>query len=115
VFSQAYDLVVNGVEIGGGSIRIHDVDLQYRILNEFLGIPDEKVRNCVGKLFEHDSIYIFLEVHFILFYFIIFYTSDHCAIWPFARCTQVRLSAPWRPCHWVGPIVHDVVRSSVLA
>jgi len=41
VRAQAYDVVLNGVEIGGGSIRIHERDLQAR-MSEVLGIPPEK-------------------------------------------------------------------------
>jgi len=41
VRAQAYDVVLNGVEIGGGSIRIHERDLQARMF-EVLGIPPEK-------------------------------------------------------------------------
>ncbi len=41
VRAQAYDVVLNGVEIGGGSIRIHERDLQARMF-EVLGIPAEK-------------------------------------------------------------------------
>ncbi|MFW6049413.1 MAG: amino acid--tRNA ligase-related protein, partial [Candidatus Bipolaricaulota bacterium] len=42
--SRAYDLVLNGIELGGGSIRIHRRELQKRIFN-VLGIsPDEAER-----------------------------------------------------------------------
>ena len=41
VRAQAYDVVLNGVEIGGGSIRIHERDLQARMF-EVLGIPADK-------------------------------------------------------------------------
>jgi aspartyl-tRNA synthetase len=41
VRAQAYDVVLNGVEIGGGSIRIHERDLQARMF-EVLGIPPDK-------------------------------------------------------------------------
>ncbi|MEO6845797.1 MAG: aspartate--tRNA ligase [Chthoniobacterales bacterium] len=41
VRAEAYDVVINGVEIGGGSIRIHEQDLQARIF-EVLGITPDK-------------------------------------------------------------------------
>lgn len=41
VRAEAYDVVLNGVEIGGGSIRIHEPDLQARVF-EVLGLPPEK-------------------------------------------------------------------------
>ncbi len=39
--SRAYDLVLNGFEIGGGSIRIHDTDLQSRVFKALGMAPDE--------------------------------------------------------------------------
>jgi aspartyl-tRNA synthetase len=38
VKAQHYDLVVNGVELGGGSVRIHDADLQHYVLKEILKV-----------------------------------------------------------------------------
>ena len=40
VRSQAYDLVLHGAELGGGSIRIHQAPLQRQIMSDVLGIPD---------------------------------------------------------------------------
>jgi aspartyl-tRNA synthetase len=47
VRAQAYDLVLNGSEIGGGSIRIHDTDLQRRMFRT-LGISDDDARLRFG-------------------------------------------------------------------
>jgi aspartyl-tRNA synthetase len=51
VRSRAYDLVLNGFEIGGGSIRIHDNDLQSRVFNA-LGMPPEEYLNKFGFLLD---------------------------------------------------------------
>ena len=45
--SRAYDLVVNGEELGGGSIRINDRDLQYRIF-QALGLGEQEVEQKFG-------------------------------------------------------------------
>jgi aspartyl-tRNA synthetase len=47
--ADAYDLVINGVEIGGGSIRIHDRDLQSRNF-DLLGFTKEEAENQFGFL-----------------------------------------------------------------
>jgi aspartyl-tRNA synthetase len=47
--SRGYDLVLNGYEIGGGSIRIHRPDVQHRVF-EILGLSDEQIREQFGHL-----------------------------------------------------------------
>ena len=49
VRANAYDLVINGVEIGGGSIRIHDRALQAKMF-KLLGFSDEEAREQFGFL-----------------------------------------------------------------
>ena len=49
VRSQAYDLVLNGWELGSGSVRIHRADIQSRIFRA-LGISDEEAANRFGFL-----------------------------------------------------------------
>ncbi|HPE55959.1 MAG TPA: aspartate--tRNA ligase [Bacteroidales bacterium] len=49
VRANAYDLVINGVEIGGGSIRIHNKGLQKKMF-EILGFSDEEAQNQFGFL-----------------------------------------------------------------
>jgi aspartyl-tRNA synthetase len=49
VRAEAYDVVLNGVEIGGGSIRIHEQDLQAKMF-EVLGITVEQQQKLFGHL-----------------------------------------------------------------
>lgn len=49
VRANAYDMVVNGVELGGGSIRIHDSELQQRMF-KVLGFTAEKAQEQFGFL-----------------------------------------------------------------
>jgi aspartyl-tRNA synthetase len=51
VRAKAYDLVLNGSEIGGGSIRIHDAALQARIFRR-LSIDDEEAKLRFGFFLE---------------------------------------------------------------
>lgn len=49
VRANAYDMVINGVEVGGGSIRIHDSKLQKKMF-EVLGFTEEKAEEQFGFL-----------------------------------------------------------------
>lgn len=51
VLSQQYDLVCNGFEVAGGSIRIHDQELQARIMS-LIGFSMEQAREQFGHLLE---------------------------------------------------------------
>ncbi|MDR1435835.1 MAG: aspartate--tRNA ligase [Puniceicoccales bacterium] len=50
VRGQHYDLVLNGVELGGGSIRIHSSDMQRYVFEELLKIQAESVENLFGYM-----------------------------------------------------------------
>ncbi len=49
--SDAYDMVLNGCELGGGSVRIHNQDMQSRVFS-LLGISDEEAEMKFGFLLE---------------------------------------------------------------
>ena len=49
--AQAYDLVLNGLELGGGSLRIHNSDLQRQVL-QTVGLPLEEANQQFGFLMD---------------------------------------------------------------
>ncbi len=49
--SDAYDMVLNGCELGGGSVRIHDAEMQAAVFR-ILGISDEEAKEKFGFLLE---------------------------------------------------------------
>ncbi|MGA0112130.1 MAG: amino acid--tRNA ligase-related protein, partial [Chthoniobacterales bacterium] len=49
VRAEAYDIVLNGVEIGGGSIRIHEAGLQSKMFG-VLGVDEEQQASMFGHL-----------------------------------------------------------------
>lgn len=52
VRGQHYDIVVNGVELGGGSIRIHQPDVQKTVFEEVLKLPPDLVKARFGYMLE---------------------------------------------------------------
>lgn len=52
VRGQHYDVVVNGVELGGGSIRIHRPDVQKTVFEEVLQIPPDEIKLRFGYMLD---------------------------------------------------------------
>ena len=51
LLSRAYDMVINGYEVGGGSIRIHKQDIQAKVFN-LLGVADEEAHEKFGFMLD---------------------------------------------------------------
>jgi aspartyl-tRNA synthetase len=49
--AKAYDLILNGTELGGGSVRIHRRDIQNKVF-QMLGLSDEEIQNKFGFMLE---------------------------------------------------------------
>jgi len=45
--AHSYDLVLNGIELGSGSVRIHDSELQHRVFQR-IGLPEQEIRDRFG-------------------------------------------------------------------
>jgi aspartyl-tRNA synthetase len=50
VRGQHYDIVLNGVELGGGSIRIHQTDVQKKVFEQILGMTPELAQSRFGYM-----------------------------------------------------------------
>ena len=53
--SYSYDLVMDGLEVGGGTIRIHNADEQRAVLRT-CGLTDEEIEDAARKANIHDSL-----------------------------------------------------------
>jgi len=51
VLSDAYDLVINGIELGSGSIRIHSSDVQHKVFQR-IGLSEAEIKGRFGHLLE---------------------------------------------------------------
>jgi aspartyl-tRNA synthetase len=51
VLGKRYDLVLNGIEVAGGSMRIHDPELQRKVLKN-MGLSDKEIENSLGFLID---------------------------------------------------------------
>jgi aspartyl-tRNA synthetase len=49
--AQAYDIILNGFELGGGSIRIHDAEIQSRLFKA-IGMSEDEARDQFGFLLD---------------------------------------------------------------
>jgi aspartyl-tRNA synthetase len=52
VRGQHYDIVLNGVELGGGSIRIHKPDVQKKVFEDVLKIPPDVAQSRFGYMLQ---------------------------------------------------------------
>jgi len=89
VRANAYDMVINGVEVGGGSIRIHDSELQKKMF-AILGFTESRAQEQFGFLMNafrygappHGGIAYGLD--------------RLVTVWFFDECLSVRRAASWR-------------------
>ncbi len=56
LLSNAYDMVLNGTELGGGSVRIHTPEVQAKVF-QLLGISDEEAAKKFGFLFRSPALW----------------------------------------------------------